>query len=140
MARKRSRVSPLPGRATFSLLTSYRGPVCDFGAAMIREPPVVWDFPIFGPAGLVGRVAGQWVCFAVLKLAHIGILSAGLVIAAIAWYACHALRHADPLPEINTRLAADNGSRVRARAPLGMRHEVQQPRFKSRCVIWAGGG
>lgn len=97
-------------------------------AVMVWERilPAVFPFVLFV---MLVAVAAQWGLFLNLpQLAHMAILSAGLVIAGIAAVRA-VLRFRQPtFTEINTRLAVDNG--LKPERLLAMRHEVDQPRLR----------
>ncbi len=128
MARKRSWVNPLPGRSNRSLFAPLNRGLFATKVVMIWERILPAIFP-FVLLVLLVAVAGQWGLFLALpKLAHIGVLSAGMIIAAVASVRMILRFKMPTFTEINTRLAVDNG--LRPERLLGMRHEVSQPRLK----------
>jgi hypothetical protein len=95
---------------------------------MIWERLLPAVFPFFLFVMLVA-VAAQWGLFLKMpELVHLGLLSAGVVVAGIASVRA-ALRFRLPtFTEVNTRLAVDND--VKPERLLAMRHEVSQPRLR----------
>ncbi len=128
MARKRSWINTLPGQSNRSAFAPLNRGLSATKAVIVWERLLPAIFPYVLVILLVA-VAGQWGVFlTVPKLTHIGILIAGLVIAAIASVRT-VLRFKMPtFTEINTRLAADNG--LRPERLLAMRHEFKQPRLR----------
>jgi hypothetical protein len=95
---------------------------------------MIWEqiLPALTPflllAGAIA-VAAQWGVFAALSpLGHLGVLAAGVVVAALA--AVLNLRgfKQPSFTEINTRLALDNG--VTPDVLIGLRHKTKQPSLK----------
>jgi hypothetical protein len=97
-------------------------------AVMVWERllPAAFPFVLFV---MLVAVAAQWGLFLhIPQLAHLAILSAGLVAAGVASVRA-ILRFRNPtFTEINTRLATDNG--IKPERLLAMRHEVSQPHLR----------
>lgn len=91
-----------------------------------RVLPAIFPFVLFV---LLVAVAAQWGLFLHMsQLAHLAVLSAGLVAAGVASVRA-ILRFRNPtFTEVNTRLAVDNG--VKPERLLAMRHEASQPHLR----------
>jgi hypothetical protein len=98
-------------------------------ATMIWERLLLPSLFPFVLLALLIAVAGQWGLFALVpQMAHIAVLTVGLILCIIAAIRTILRFRAPTFTEINTRLALDND--LRPERLLAMRHEKKQPPLK----------
>ncbi len=112
-----------------------RSPISPLNRALIVARLVmIWErlLPVLFPfvlLALLVAVAAQWGLFLTMpKLAHAGVLAAGLVVAIFAAVRGAMRFHLPTFTELNQRLAVDNG--LKPERLLAMRHEDGQPRLR----------